>query len=47
MASILNVDQIKTASGTAAKVDVHNYSVAIREEFNLSTSLLESSSNRY
>ena len=29
MASILNVDQIKTAAGTAAKVDVHSYSVAI------------------
>ena len=29
MASILNVDEIKTASGTAAKIDVHGFSVAL------------------
>ncbi|MEL0287056.1 MAG: hypothetical protein VXA34_00210 [Gammaproteobacteria bacterium] len=29
MASILNVDEIKTASGTAAKIDVHGFSVAV------------------
>jgi hypothetical protein len=29
MASIINVDEIKTASGTAAKIDVHGFSVAL------------------